>query len=289
MNYAFHIGIVFCTYLILSSALNIATGHGGLVSLCQAAFSAIGAYAVAIGTTEAHWGFFPAMGVGLGSAALLSGAFALAVSRLRGDFFVLCTLGLQTIALAIYYNWDAVTHGAFGIAGIPAPSVFGTDLDSPPRFFGLAAVACLVVLVLVRALVSSPFGRSLHAVRDDELAASAIGKRPVSLRVSAFAWAGALAAVAGALQAGYVRYVDPTSFNTTESLAVLSIVVIGGSGNLRGPVLGTALLVGLPDALRFLKLYDAASACTRQILFGLAIVLLMRLRPGGLTGDYEYR
>jgi branched-chain amino acid transport system permease protein len=138
-------------------------------------------------------------------------------------------------------------------------------------------------------LTNSPFGRVLKAIRDDELAASALGKNPNVQKVIAFAISAGFAAVAGSLFAGYMRYIDPTSFTLTESIFILSIIIMGGTGNILGPLLGTILMIVLPEVLRFLYVPETIAPNVRQVIYGFLIIIIMRYRPGGIVGEYVFR
>jgi len=145
-------------------------------------------------------------------------------------------------------------------------------------------------LGLVMALFMwSPFGRALQAMRDDELAARSLGIPVDWLKLQAFALASALVGVAGGLYACYVSYIDPTSFSLNESILMLSMVIIGGTGNVRGPLVGAAVLILLPEALRFMSLPDAIAANVRLLAYGLLLIIMMHLRPQGLAGKYHYQ
>lgn len=288
MNYIFHILILVSLYSILGLSLNLAMGYAGMLSLCHAAFYGIGAYAATLLMMKASVPFFPS----LLAAMLVTGTIAYLISipsvRFHGDFFVLATLGFQMIVFSVLYNWTDFTRGAYGIPGIPQPSLFGFRLDSPARYVLFALLASAGTLWVMCRLVRSPYGRTLQAVRDDEIAASALGKDIVSFRRSALTIAATIAGLAGVLFAGYATYIDPTSFNLDESVFLLCVVIIGGTGNLRGPFVGAVVLVALPEILRFLRMPDAIAANARQIIYGLLLVLAMRFRPQGIAGKYAF-
>lgn len=288
MNYLWHILVMINIYAVLASSLNLVAGYTGLVSICHAAFYGIGAYTTTLLMMRAGFTFLPAMVLAIPFTALIALLIALPSLRLRGDYFVLATLGFQVIVFGIFYNWVGLTRGPYGIPGIPTPSLFGIQVDSVFRYFlfsGFLAGACLVA---IRLLVRSPFGRLLRAVRDDETAAAALGKNVPRVKTTAFALSAGFAAVPGALFAGYMRYIDPTSFTLMEAIFILSIVVIGGAGSLAGPVVGAAFMVLLPEALRFLQMPDAVAANMRQIIYGLLLIVLMRVRPQGFLGEYDF-
>lgn len=288
MNYLFHILTMISIYAVLGLSLNLVLGFGGMLSLCHAAFYGIGAYAFALLMMHAGFPFLVAMPVAVvaaGIAALLIGAVAL---RLRGDFFVLATLGFQTIIFVVLYNWVDFTRGPYGIPGIPRPEMLNFSFDAPWAMFLLAASVALLVWWICLNLARWPFGRSLQAVRDDALAAQSLGKNPLFFTLTAFSFGGGLAALAGGLFAAYASYIDPTSFMLEESVFILCVVVIGGAGNLQGPLVGAVVLVLLPEILRFVGLPDAIAANLRQIIYGLLLVLVMRFRPQGIAGKYAF-
>ncbi len=288
MNYFWHILTMISLYAMLAMSLNLVTGYTGLLSLCHAAFYGIGAYTTTLLMMNAGWGFFPALLAAVGLTAALSLIIAVPSLRLRGDYFVLATLGFQIIVFTILYNWIDLTRGPYGIPGIPIPKVFGVEMNSVFLYFLFSGAMAGACGLLLGALTNSPFGRVLKAVREDEMAAAALGKNVPRLKVTAFAIGAAFAAVPGGLFAGYMRYIDPTSFTLMESVFILSTVVIGGAGNMIGPIIGAGFMVVLPEALRFLQIPDAIAANLRQIIYGLLLIALMRFRPQGIQGEYGF-
>ena len=286
--YFWHLGVMLCVYVALAISLNLVMGYSGLLSTCHAAFYGIGAYAAALLMMKAHWAF----SVSVIGAILAAGVGAALIGfpslRLRGDYFVLATLGFQIITFRLLYNWIDLTGGPNGIPGIPAPRLFGLDLSTSMRYFWAAAAMAAAVAGLSFLLVRSPFGRLMQAVRDDEVAARSLGKNPAAIRLVTFVFAACLAATAGAFFAGYARYIDPTSFSIMESIFMISIVAIGGAGSIGGPVVGAAVLVLLPECLRFLRVPDVIAANLRQVIYGLTLVVFMRFRPQGIAGKYTY-
>jgi len=288
MNYLWHILVMINIYSILALSLNLVAGYGGLLSLCHAAFYGVGAYATTLLMMKAGWGFFPALFAAVLLTTLLSLIVAVPSLRLKGDYFVLATLGFQIIIFVILYNWVSLTRGPYGIPGIPIPQLAGITVNSVFRYFLFSGVLAGLCGWLLWMLKASPFGRVLKAVREDEIAAAALGKNVPLLKVTAFALAAAFAAVPGALFAGYMRYIDTTSFTLMESVFILSVIIIGGAGNFIGPVVGAVFMVLLPEALRFLHIPDAVAANMRQIIYGLLLIVLMRYRPQGLLGEYRF-
>lgn len=288
MNYLWHILVMINIYAILAMSLNLVVGYTGLLSLCHAAFYGVGAYATALLVMNAGLPFTLAVATAIILTVLLSLIIAIPSLRLRGDYFVLATLGFQFIVFSLLNNWTGLTRGPYGISGIPAPRVLGFEANTVFRFFVFSAVFAGLCGVILRLLLISPFGRLLKAIRENEVAAEALGKNVPSLKTIAFALGAAFASVSGALFAGYLRYIDPTSFTLMEGIFILSIVVIGGAGSFAGPIVGAAFMIVLPEALRFLQIPDAVAANLRQIIYGLLLMVLMRVRPQGFLGTYGF-
>ena len=297
MNYLLHLLVYFDIYAIVALSLNLIVGYCGLLTLAHAGYYAIGGYACALLMLTAGWGFLPALLAGVLLSAVASLAVSLPAWRLRGDFFVLASLAVQTLIFSALYNWSSaeaplgswenLTNGPFGLTGIPRPRLFGWEISGTFSYAVFATgIAGLCGFMLWR-LKSSPWGRLLLAMREDELAARGLGKNTRLAKVQAFAIASAMAAVAGGLYAAYVRYLDPSSASLDESILMLSMVIVGGLGNFRGPLVGAATLVGLPEVLRFLDLPDAQAANLRLLIYGLLLVLMMHMRPQGIAGDYR--
>jgi branched-chain amino acid transport system permease protein len=288
MNYLFHVLTIISIYSILALSLNLLIGYTGLLSLSHAAFYGIGAYIGTLSGIVFGLSFFPCLLLAIAGTVAISFVVSLPSLRLKGDYFVLASLSFQTIVFVVLYNWIAVTRGPFGLTNIARPTLFGFSLSSDFAYFvftGIIALACLGLLYLIG---HSPFGRLLKAVREDEIAVSALGKDITRLKVTAFAIAAGFAAVAGLLFAGHVRYLDPTSFTLLESVFVVSIIIIGGAGNVSGPLIGTVLLVTLPEVLRFVGIPYTIAPNMRQIIYGLLIILVLRFKPQGISGEYGF-
>lgn len=285
MEYIFHILIMLNIYVMLVLSANLTIGMANLLTMCQAAFYGIGAY---IGTFFLVQFNLPFVVIAL-VVMLLTGLFSWLVSyasvRLKGDYFVIATMGFQLIVYTILYNWTDVTRGPYGIPGIPGIKLLGLfELSGVYAYFALSlVVAAIVVLVLYR-LVKSPFGRTLNAIRADETMVQALGRDTVAFKAWAFFISAAVAGLAGVIYASYVSYIDPTSFTLDESIFILSALFIGGIGNIKGPILGALFVVLLPELLRFVGLPDSIAANLRQIIYGLALILVMYFRPQGLWG-----
>ncbi|PXF59016.1 MAG: branched-chain amino acid ABC transporter permease [Deltaproteobacteria bacterium] len=289
MNYVLHLLIMIGIYLILSYGLNLVVGFGGLLSLCHAVFYGIGAYTGTLLMIKAGLPFLPAIFLGM----VITGLFALIVGlpalRFRGDSFVLVTLGFQMIVFTILYNWIDLTRGPYGIPGIPRPVIAGVEVTELYQYFILVSLFLVVIVAILFVVCRSPFGLALKALRDDEMAAEGLGKSPVHLFLYAFVISGMVASLAGGLYATYVTYIDPTSFTLDESIFLLAILLVGGTGNMIGPLVGTVFMILLPEALRFLGLPDTVAPNVRQMIYGLTLITLMFLRPQGIAGEFKLR
>lgn len=275
-------------YVTLALSLNLVVGYAGQLSLCHGAFYGVGAYASTLLLVKAGWAFLPALLGAVAVSAMLSLAVGLPSLHLKGHYFVLATIGFQMIIFSVLYNWVDLTRGPYGIPAIPKPAILGWKATTLSVFLLLAALAAALVAWLLWQLARSPYGRALQAVRDDELAATALGKNPLFFKTTAFVISGGLAAVSGALYAGYVTYIDPTSFTLDESIFIVAVVIIGGAGNLKGPIVGAAFMVILPEILRFVQIPGTIAPNIRQIIYGLLLILVMRFRPQGVAGRYAF-
>jgi branched-chain amino acid transport system permease protein len=289
MNYLLHIFIMINIYSILALSLNLLVGYVGLLSICHAAFYGIGAYIGTLSIMNLGIPFFPALFLAVIGSVLLSFIISIPSLRLKGDYFVLGSIGFQVIAFTILYNWVGLTRGPYGIPGIPRPVLFGLSIASIPAYFIFSLTAAVLCAVLIYIITFSPFGRLLKAIREDETAAQALGKDVTRCKITAFALAAGFAAVSGVLFAGYMRYIDPTSFTMMESVYILSIIIIGGTGNLSGPIIGVVLMIFLPEILRFLQIPDTIAANMRQIIYGFLLIVIMRYWPQGLLGDHKLK
>ncbi len=275
MEYILHLLIIICIYSILAQSLSLVTGYSGQISLAHAGFYGIGAYTTAL--LSVNYGLSPLVNLLL--AMLLSGIVAYIVSKVAvktvDDYYVIITLGIQVVIFSIMNNWQSVTNGPLGIAGIPPFSVFGLPLESKWSFLLLSALFAALVWFVLYNITKSPFGRVLRALSEDEIYTNSLGKNVGQAKVVSFVISGMLASIAGVLYAHYISYIDPTSFTLDESIFILSIVIIGGMRNLRGIFLTAAFLVLLPEALRFVGLPSAVAANIRQIIYGAALVIVI--------------
>lgn len=288
MVYLLHIMIMISIYLILTLSINLLVGYLGLLSLSQAAFYGLGAYTTALLMIRFRIGFWGALLLGIFFTSLVAFLIGRIFLVFKEDLFVLITLGFQMIIFSILYNWVDLTRGPYGLPNIPRPSFGGNELSQLWSFSLLSVSIAGIVFFYFKIIDKSSFALYLKGLREDELAFISSGKNPTYYKSLVFAITGGSAAISGALYASYVTYIDPTSFTLNESIFILSVIMIGGTGNLRGPLAGTILMITLPEALRFLGLPDTTAPNVREIIYGLILVILMRLRPQGILGEYIF-
>lgn len=284
MNVLFHLLIMSGIYIILALSLNLLLGYAGLFSVGHGAFYGIGAYAAAILATKLGFPFWGEILAAACIAGLCGFVIGFPTLRLRGDYLALATFGFAVIIYSVFNNWYDLTRGPLGIRGIPKVVLFSIPLTSLWSYTILVGFFVLLTLFCIRRLTRSAFGKVLEAIREDDVAAMAIGKNIAKFKVLAFVIAAFFAGIAGVLYAHYVTFIDPSSFLIQESFLIFSMVIFGGMGSLGGSVLGAAILVILPEALRFLGLPSAVAANMRQMIFGALIVFIINWRPEGLLG-----
>ncbi|MCX6580755.1 MAG: branched-chain amino acid ABC transporter permease [Candidatus Aminicenantes bacterium] len=296
MNYLLHLLIYFCIYAISALSLDLVIGYCGLLTLAHASYFAIGGYSYAILSLHG-WGFLPALAAAVVIGAVLSLIVSLPAWRFRGDNFVLMSLAAQTLIFSLLYNWYQpqvdpgtlrnLTNGPFGLAGIPRPAIFGIRLDTIGSISVLAVILATICAFLIWRLQSSPWGRMLQCMRDDELALRGLGKNVRRAKLEAFAISCGLVAVAGVLYASYVSFIDASSASLDDSILMVCMLLVGGMANFRGPLVGAGVLLAMPEILRMVNLPDAMAANVRLLAYGLLLIIIVHYRPQGLAGKYR--
>jgi branched-chain amino acid transport system permease protein len=294
-------------YILLALGLNIVVGYAGLLDLGFIAFYAIGAYVYAL-LASPHFGlhlpFWAILPISMALAALFGVLLGTPTLRLRGDYLAIVTLGFHEIIRIFLNNLNApynLTNGPQGINLIDPVTIGGHALSRPLELFGVTvpstylyyyvflAFTLLVMAVAIR-LQDSRIGRAWAALREDEVAAAAMGINTRNVKLLAFAMGATFAGLAGGLFASFQGFVSPESFSLWESFLVLCMIVLGGMGHIPGVILGAALLTVIPEALRYLGDLQRATlghvvldpADLRMLLFGIALVIMMIYRPAGL-------
>jgi len=263
-------------YTMVVLGLNLFIGYAGQISLGHAAFFAIGAYGSAIGTTTLGGPAWPVMV----AVALLAAVIAIAVGvpalKLSGHYLAMATLGFNIVVYTILVQWDAVTGGPSGFAGVPYLSIGTFVFDNEIHFHYLVWTFAILALLLCLNLVRSGAGRGLAALAEDETAASALGVDIRSSKVKVFILSAVLASVAGSLFAHCYAFVSPDSFNIFVSVDFVIMVVVGGMGSIWGTLFGTAFITLLPEWIEALETY-------KDIVHGLILVTILLFLPQGLV------
>jgi branched-chain amino acid transport system permease protein len=287
MDLALHLGVMFCIYAILATSFNLLIGFSGLFAFSHSGFYALGAYATAI---LAGWLGFPlTLVVACVVTGLVGVALAVPALRISGIYLIIASLTFQSIVLEILINWTGLTGGPSGITGIAPIHLFGTVISGDAHFLPFAAVIALICFAITWRIANSPFGRALKAMRENESAAVSVGKNVLAMKVAVFGISAALAAVAGWLFAYYYSYVGPDSFSLDETVLILSMVMVGGSGNLLGTLIGVLLLLLIPQALALVDLPSQVADQLRLLIYGGVLVAFLLFRPEGIIPERSRR
>lgn len=265
------------TYAIAVIGLVVVLGYCGQISIAQAAFFGIGAYGVALGTTDFELNFVVALGAGVLLAGVLGIVLGLGSLRLGGHYLAMVTISFQLILTLVLTNWISLTHGPDGVSGVLRPVVFGISLESGRAYLGICLVALVAVTLFAWRLKTARLGRAMQAVRDNELAAGTTGIHVFRTKVIAFGISAMLGGLGGGLYAGAFSYVSPDQFAFADSIVLLTMALLGGVQSPFGALLGTGLLIVLPEWLRFLRQVYLA-------VYGGAVILIMVFLPDGIWG-----
>lgn len=270
-QYIYRIAVISVLYAILAMSLNLIAGVAGQISLGHIAYYGIGAYTSALLTVN----FGVSVWVGLAASFFAAMFFGLLIAlptlKLSGGYLAILTMSFAEIIRLILLNWTDVTRGAMGILSIPKPVIFGYPIKSSSDYYYLALTVAIVVFILLKNLIDSKFGRNLKALRDDEISSAAMGIDVYWHKIAAFVISTGIAGIAGALYAHYMEFIDPSSFISDESTVILSMVVLGGMGNMYGSIVAAVILTALPEALRSFSEY-------RMLVYGSVLVLMMMLK-----------
>jgi branched-chain amino acid transport system permease protein len=295
-------------YVLLALGLNIVVGFAGLLDLGYIAFYAVGAYTYALLASphfNVHLPFWVILPIGAAIAAVFGIVLGAPTLKLRGDYLAIVTLGFGEIIRVFLNNLSRpvnITNGPQGIARIDSfrldgfdfgsrQSLLGLDFSGPIKYYYLLAAVAALVIVLNLRLQNSRIGRAWEAIREDEVAARAMGINTTALKLLAFAMGASFGGLAGGMFSAIQGFISPESFVLVESIMVVAMVVLGGMGNIWGVILGAVLLSFVPEVLRWTVQPLQAALFGRQVvdpevirmlIFGFALVLAMLFRPAGL-------
>ena len=262
---------------LLALSLTLVAGTVGQVSLGQAALLAIGGYASALLALDFGWPFDVTVPLAGLITAGLGTLLVYPALRMRGHYVSIATLGIGEIVALVILNWTGLTRGAMGLTAIPPPALGGVTLASVASLYWLALALVVAIGLLQARLLRSHLGRAWRAIREDEVAARSYGVAADRDKALAFAFGGFGAGIGGAVTAHLYSYIDYQTFNAQLSILALTMVILGGLGNVLGAVLGAVILSALPELFR-------AAAEYRMLIYGLVLLLLIRFRPQGLLG-----
>jgi branched-chain amino acid transport system permease protein len=264
-------------YVIVCTGLSLIFGYAGQLSLTQAAFYGIGAYTSALLSTRGGLSFW----IGLVAAAVLPGLVALVIGapilRLRHYYLAMATLAFSEIMVVFFVQEVDITGGPTGITLVPAPSVLGLPLNTPTRYYYLVWTVAVLVVAFSYNLIRSKFGRSLRAISDNEIAASAMGVDVARMKSLMFVLSAVYAGIGGALYAHYISFVSPDGFSVSLSILLVIMVAVGGVQSLGGAVLGAVFMTVLPSLLGGYQQYA-------MLVYGLILVLVLMFMPAGIAG-----
>lgn len=262
---------------------NVSAGYAGFFTLAHAGIVAVGAYTYALLTLKLDVPFGLAIIAAMVFSALVSALLSFASKKIRGDAFAILTLWFGFVVVTVLLNWRDLTRGALGLPGIPHPALFNDKV----LLFLFCVIVMILSYVVLERIGSSPFGRALGAVRDDETAALALGKDVVRLRVSSAAISGAFAGLSGALLAVFLGFIDPNLFGIPLLVQFIGYMVIGGLGRMEASIAGTFLMLGVREGVRFLPFEPELVGALREIIFAAILGLVILYRPKGIMGKVE--
>jgi branched-chain amino acid transport system permease protein len=277
-SFVLRLGALIFIYGAVVTSFNLLAGYCGIISVAHAGFFGIGAFTTGLMSVHLHTGLVTGMVAGSLVTGLLSAGMGYATVRLKGRYLIMATLGINEVINLVMFNSE-FTGGPNGLPGVGAPELFGYTFASTTSLYYLNLGGLALVTGIVALVVHSPLGRAMVALREDDVAAEAIGIDTARTKLLAFTLAGALAGLAGVFYAHNNQFVSYQTFTTDESFILLAMLVIGGIGTMPGPIIGVALLLALPEALRGAALY-------RYLLYGLALAVVAPKWPAGIAGIF---
>lgn len=278
MDFLYVVIIMVGIYVILASSFNFVIGYGGLISVAHPAFFAIGAYTSGILARDLGWPVLLTMPLGATMAFLSSLIISLPSLRVSGDYLMIASIGFQ-LGLVEVIKHVSFTGGPGGLTAIPP---FLTREFGDIGYVVFTLVMAAAVLLVIRRIVTSDYGRAISALRDDELAFASLGRNSMWIKIWVIALASGMAGLAGAIYAHKFRFVAPEQFEVLQSAAMLTMVVVGGMRTIWGPVIGAVLLQTLPQAITFLNLPPSILGPIQGLMFTGLVLVFMFFRPSGL-------
>lgn len=276
-------------YVILALSANLVSGYTGLLSFANAAFYGLGAYVTTLVMKNFGFNYFSSLLLAITFNVLTSFIITYFSIRLKELYFTLATLAFQVIVFSVFYNWEKVTGGSYGISEIPGVNVLGHHLNGTKEYAILGGCFALLVISFFFFFQHTPFVRLLECIRDRELGAVSLGKNISYYKFICNSVAAAFIAIAGSLFAVYNSYIDATSFTLNESILIVNMILIGGTGNLIGPIFGACFYVMLPEVTRLLPIDSTQGASLQMIIYSLILIFVVRFKPNGLFGKFKFQ
>lgn len=276
-------------YVMLALSANLLSGYTGLLSFSNAAFYGLGAYVTTLSMKALGLNYFLSLLIAIGFNVLVSLIVTFFSTRLKDLYFTLATLAFQVVVFGLLYNWQKVTGGSYGISEIPTVKVFGHELSGTGELSVLGGVFAILIVSFFVFFQRTPFIRLLECIRDRELGAVSLGKDIAHYKFICNSLAAAFTAIAGSLFAVYSGFIDPTSFTLSESILIVNMILIGGTGNLIGPLFGACFYVLLPQVMRLVPINSSQGASLQMIVYSLILILVVRFRPNGFFGKFRFQ
>ena len=269
---------VIIMYATLAGAMNVVNGYSGQFCIGFSGFICVGAYVQAILSTTLGWSFWPLLILGGIASAIVGFIVSLPTLRLSGIYLSIVTIGASEVIRLIALNWTSLTGGTHGIQGIPPPRLFGLDFSDPRLFYYVFLAIGILFLVCTHRILKSRVGRAWMSIRENQTAARSLGIPTPRYKSICFAYAAFWAGICGAAYASLVVYMDSTYFSMGMSTDIISMVLIGGSGTLPGPIVGAFVVQFLSEGLRPFGVW-------RYVVYAILVIAMMWVRPQGLAGS----
>lgn len=284
MAYLIHVLTLIGIYAIMTMSFNLSAGIAGLMNLSHMTFAALGAYTSAILSARYDLPWLITALCGIALAMISSLLWSALAARMQGDQFALISLMIGIVFVTIALNWQSLTRGALGYAGISRPS-FAATMES---YFIMVWILVALCYTFMEKIQQSPFGRVLNAIRDDSTAAAVLGKNVVLLKTKTLLLCSAIAGLSGVLFAHYIQFLQPTSLHLESLIILLAALVIGGIGSTKGAFVGVFVLFALFEPLRFIDMPSSLVGAFRLMMYALLMMIVILKKPRGLYGNIGF-
>lgn len=288
MNW-YHILFMCEIYIILTLSANLVSGYTGLLSFAYAAFYGISAYLTALIMKNYGLNYFLVLPIAILFNIVVSLIITYFSFKLKNLYFIIATIAFQVIIYGILYNWDNITGGSDGISEIPGVTILGYSLNNTVDYPILGGFFMVLILGFFIYFRKTPFIRLLECIRDHELETISLGKNINYYKFVCISISSAFMAISGSLYAVYNNFIEAKSFTLDESILIISMILIGGTGNIIGPIFGACFFVLLPEIIRLFPIVSYQGASIQMIIYGLIMILVVRFRPNGLFGKFRFQ